>query len=121
MKIRLSLTPEADLDLIKDGDKIVGIELTPIWSSAKGGAVLVYGEAKTDQGEVLERFSLNASGDTGKIVKRTRATKARVTAKVDALKSGGPQTKPPEIKTDAHTSAPGEDPVVTTPTKRNKP
>lgn len=118
MKIRLNLTPEADFEIIKDGDKVVGIELTPVWSSAKGGAVIVYGEAKTDQGEVLERFSLNASGDTGKIVKRTRATKARVTAKIDAPK-GGPPPKPPEIKTDAHTTAPGEDPAVITPKKRN--
>ena len=75
MKVQFDITPETDLEIVKDDKgRPVSILFKPLFSSAKGAVTLVHGQvlAEGSQPRSLDRFSLAVSGATGRLVKRDR-------------------------------------------------
>ena len=86
MNIRLEVSPEADIEVEKDEDgNTIAILFKPLFTSRQGTAIVAYGVAETDQGSVLDSFSLVVSGTNGKVSKKNR--RKAVTALVDLPES----------------------------------
>lgn len=86
MKIRLEVSPEAEIEIEKDEDgNPIAVVFTPLFTSRQGTAIMAYGEATSDQDQTLDSFSLVVSGTNGKISKKNR--RKAVTALVDLPES----------------------------------
>jgi hypothetical protein len=73
MKVKIAFTQEAVAEITYNEKKaITGIVLTPKFSRRTGQVTVGYGECISDQGDVLEQFSLSVSGATGKLSKNAR-------------------------------------------------
>ena len=82
MKVRLDFGPDVDVRVETDGDdNVIGVDITPRFASKSAQAILAYGAASNNQGNVLDRFALVVSGANGKITKKSRT--APVKALVD--------------------------------------
>ena len=82
MKVRLDFGPDTKVEIETDGDdNVVGLIMEPRFATKSAQAVLAYGAATSEQGTVLDRFSLVASGANGKVTKKSRT--APVKALVD--------------------------------------
>lgn len=75
MKITLDVGPDAKVTAKTDAaGNVTGLEIVPVFSKKAGTAVVAFAEATTDKGGVIEQFSLEVSGRTGKLVKAPRAS-----------------------------------------------
>jgi hypothetical protein len=96
MKVKLDVSPDAEMKVIKDNDdNIISIEFEPFFGKKNGGAVLAYGEVINDNNVCLDRFALSVSGATGKVAKTGRAEPVKAAA--DELTDDAPKkpaTKP---------------------------
>lgn len=82
MKVRLDISPDTEITVEKDeSGNVLSILFEPTFAKSTGVAVLAYGVTKTDGGQVVDRFSLNVSGSTGRLGKSSRS--APVTSAID--------------------------------------
>ena len=73
MKIRLEIGPDTDVEVEEDKDgNIKAIVFKPLFASQKAPATIAYGVTESEQGTVLDRFSLSVSGATGNMKKNSR-------------------------------------------------
>jgi hypothetical protein len=77
MKVALTFPPLTDVELVKDGDKIVGVKLTPFFNDSSEVSVFAKTEVRSDKGKIGDSFDLVVSGRKGKArMSRGRSTSA---------------------------------------------
>ena len=86
----------------KDGtvitqDQIESIEFTPFFALSTGPGEVLHGRSLTNNGDVVDKFVLAASGSNGK-VKRGGVVEKSAVPQVDKPKPAPKPAKPPEKK-----------------------
>lgn len=94
MKVTLDFSHNVVVEPKMDGDKVVGVVLTPKFTDKNGVVVAAQCAATTDKHRVIEKFALNVSGKTGKTAK-VEQKEAIVPAAIDAGEPTSPPPPPP--------------------------
>jgi hypothetical protein len=71
MKVKLEFTPGTGVEPVLDADdKLIGVILSPFFTSARAAAMVAKGSSLNSADEVVDECALIVSGSTGQLMRR---------------------------------------------------